>query len=125
MARIQATEVPKIARGGKESIYKTQMDEFAELLDEDNFGAGEACVFDIPLKKDDNGADIAGKFHLDPLVTALRKVGTDKGRKVKTASKDGKLYVQDGGPVGEPEETENDSAKAVRKGAGSGAKAKA
>jgi len=112
MARIKVAEVPTIARGGKKSQYADQMAELTELLSEDDFGAGEACVFEVALQQDSEGNDIEGKYNLDPLVTALRKAGKDKGRKVKTAFSDGKLYVQDGGEI----DSENESAAKVRKG---------
>jgi hypothetical protein len=102
MARIKATEVPTIARGGKKSKYAAQMAELTELLQEDNFGSGEAVAFEDVTKDD-----------LDALVTALRKAGKDMGRKVKTAYAEGTLYAHDNGEIG----SENESAAAVRKAA--------
>lgn len=122
MPRISATEIPKITRGGKVSAYADEMAEFTELLGEENFGAGEACQFDIPIKQKD-GKDVKDKdgnpvYNLDPLVTALRKAAKDVGRKMNSRSHDGKLYVQDGGEWTEnAEDSENESAAAVRKGA--------
>lgn len=98
MARIKATELPKVARSGRVSKYADEMAAVEALLGEKDFGAGEAEVFDVD--KDD----------LNALVSSLRKAGKGCDRKIKTVFKDGKLYVVDGGKWGE----ESDSAKPIR-----------
>lgn len=108
MPRISIDEFPTVARSGRVSVYAEQEQELAELLSEDDFGKGSGCMFDID--KDD----------LSALVSRLRKVGADHGRKVKTVFAAGSVYVTDGGEYvakakAEPvEKTENASASKIR-----------
>jgi hypothetical protein len=91
MPRISTAQLPTVSHSGRVSRYAEQQAELRELLAEANFGAGEAVTFEID--KDD----------LSPLVSALRKVGKEVDRKVKTIFKDGVLYCQDGGAIPETE----------------------
>lgn len=108
MPRISIDEFPTVARSGRVSVYAEQEQELAELLSEDDFGRGSGCMFDIA--KDD----------LSALVSRLRKVGADHGRKVKTVFAAGSVYVTDGGEIPPKEETppveatENASASKIR-----------
>jgi hypothetical protein len=106
MPRISVDEFPTTTRSGRVSKYAEEMAELEELLAEDDFGAGQGCMFDID--KDD----------LSALVSSLRKVGKTAGRKVKTVFADGSVYVTDGGPIPETEATEetpeSESSKTIR-----------
>lgn len=143
MPRIAITEFPATVRAGRVSKYAVEMAELDELLsetepflaltdddgavvvdedgnmtfhrngveveDEDGetilhntYGAGAGCMFDI--HKDD----------LNALVSSLRKVGAQHGRRINTVFADGSVYVKDGGELPAPKadsETEDGSSE--------------
>lgn len=87
MPRISIDQFPTVARSGRVSRYAVEMAELEELLAEDNFGRGSGCMFDV--NKDD----------LNALVSSLRKVSAQVGRKIKTVYAAGSVYVTDGGEI--------------------------
>src|SRR5438270_9135887 len=109
MPRITIEQFPTVSKSGRVSKYAEQMAELEELLaetavvtDEDGnavldddgnevteptYGIGEGLVFEI------------SKNDLSALVSSLRKVGHDAGRKVKTVFSEGSVYVTDGGAI--------------------------
>jgi len=97
MARISQSEMPQVTKAGRVSKYAAEMAELEELLAEEDFGAGEAVMFEID------------KDNLSALVSSLRKVGRAVGRKINTVYAEGSVYARDGGPI------ESESATTIRK----------